>query len=181
MTDELTRLIDAAPRRLASRPPKSQLRVGIAVTLLLLYVAVVLLMTMSPTPLDRGYASSIDKVLGVLHRNGVPEWFGYSKLEFTANIAMFVPLGFLVGLALPQRIAWLGLLLLPAFSGAIEMTQAAMLSQRFATIEDVVANSAGGWIGLLIAFTIRAMVHSRDEKVVARALWEAQHGRVVRG
>jgi glycopeptide antibiotics resistance protein len=174
VTDEITRLINAAPQRPAARPAKSHMRVGIAVTLLLIYVAVIVTMTMSPTPLDRGYESAIDKLLSVLHRNGVPEWFGYSKLEFTANIAMFVPLGFLVGLALPQRVAWLGLLLLPAFSGGIELTQAAMLSQRFATIEDVIANSVGGWIGLLIAFTIRAMVHARDQKVIARAVWDAR-------
>jgi glycopeptide antibiotics resistance protein len=177
VTDEITRLLNTAPVRRPERPGKSHVRVGIAVTLLLVYVAVVLMMTMSPTPLDRGYESSIDKLLGVLHRNGVPEWFGYSKLEFTANIAMFVPLGFLAGLALPTRLAWLGLLLLPAFSGAIELTQAAMLSQRFATIEDVIANSVGGWIGLLIAFMIRAMVHSRDQKVIAQAGWDATHRR----
>ncbi|MDT0156386.1 VanZ family protein [Microbacterium sp. ARD32] len=177
MTDEITRMLSAAPERPAVPPAKSRLRASIAIALLLVYVAVVLVMTMSPTPLDRGYESSIDKVLGVLHRNGVPEWFGYSKLEFTANIAMFVPLGFLVGLALPQRIAWLGLLLLPAFSGVIEMTQSLMLAERFATIEDVIANSAGGWIGLLIAFSIRAMVHARDQKVIARAEWELRHRR----
>lgn len=177
MTDEITRLISAAPEKPVGRPARSHLRAGIAVTLLLVYVGVVLAMTMSATPLDSGYESSIDKVLSVLHRNGVPEWFGYSKLEFTANIAMFVPLGFLVGLALPQRVAWLGLLLLPAFSGGIELTQAYMLSQRFATIEDVIANSAGGWIGLLIAFAIRAMVHTRDRKVIARAEWERRRTR----
>ncbi|WP_298862272.1 VanZ family protein [uncultured Microbacterium sp.] len=177
MTDEITRLLNAAPQRTAERPGKSHVRVGIALILLLLYVGVVLAMTMSPTPLDRGYASSIDKVLGVLHRNGIPEWFGYSKLEFTANIAMFVPLGFLVGLALPTRVAWLGLFLLPAFSGGIELTQAAMLSQRFATVEDVIANSVGGWCGLLAAFIIRAMVHSRDEKVIAQAEWDLRHRR----
>ncbi|MGB3731821.1 VanZ family protein [Microbacterium sp.] len=174
MTDEMTRLLGAAPEYVEERPGKSHVRVGIAVLLLLVYLGVVLAMTISPTPLDRGYASSIDKVLSVLHRNGVPEWFGYSKLEFTANIAMFVPLGFLVGLALPTRVAWLGLFLLPAFSGAIELTQAAMLSQRFATVQDVVANSVGGWIGLFVAFAIRAMVHARDQKVIAQAEWVAR-------
>lgn len=151
---------------------------AIAVTLLLIYLAIVLAATMSPTPLDQGYESSIDRLLGVLHRNGVPVWFGYSKLEFTANILMFAPLGFLVGLALPQRAAWTGVLLLPALSIAIEAGQSAFLSQRFASALDVVANSAGGWIGLLIAFGIRAAVHARDETVIARALWDVRHSSV---
>ncbi|WP_193598121.1 VanZ family protein [Microbacterium sp. YJN-G] len=176
MTDEITRLLDAAPTALPKRPAKSQARLGITLTLLLIYVGVVVAMTMSPTPLDRGYESSIAKVLDVLHRNGVPEWFGYSKLEFTANIAMFVPLGFLVGLALPQVIAWLGIFLLPAFSGLIEFTQSSLLAERFATFEDVIANSVGGWIGLLTAFAVRAMVHSRDQRVIARAVWDARNG-----
>ena len=183
MADEITRLFDAASagppaqRERATPPPRSRMRIGIALTLLAFYAAVVIAMTLSPTPLDRGYESSIAKVLDVLHRNGVPEWFGYSKLEFTANIAMFVPLGFLIGLALPQVVAWLGLLLLPALSGAIEFTQAILLADRFATVEDVIANSIGGWIGLLIAFVLRAMVHARDERLIARAIWDARNPR----
>jgi glycopeptide antibiotics resistance protein len=146
-----------------------------AVSLLALYIVVVLLMTMSPTPLDRGYESSIAKLLDILHRNGLPEWFGYAELESGANIVMFGPLGLLVGLALPERIAWSGLLLLPAFSAAIEFVQATLLSQRFATPGDIVANSVGGCLGLLIAFTIRALVHTRDQRVIEQAKWDEQH------
>lgn len=175
MTDEFTRMLESARGNALGRPSTGRLRVVVAVSLLVLYVVVVLLMTMSPTPLDRGYESSITKLLDILHRNGAPEWFGYSKLEFSANIVMFGPLGFLVGLALPQGVAWSGLLLLPAFSAGIEFVQAAVLSQRFATFEDIVANSVGGWLGLLIAFTIRALVHARDQQVIARAKWDELH------
>ena len=126
---------------------------------------------MWPTALDSGFESSITRLLDVLHRNGVPEWFGYSKLEFTANIGMFVPLGFLVSLLLPVRVWWLSLIICPAISVAIELVQGAVLAGRFATVSDVIANSIGGLVGAFVALVIRAVVHRRDEKVIARAIW----------
>lgn len=176
MADSLDALFQSENmRRETARPSKSYARVTIAVSLLLLYILIVLMATMSPTPLDQGYEASIDRLLGVLHRNGVPQWFGYSKLEFLANVLMFVPLGFLVGLALPRRAVWSGVILLPLFSVGIEMTQLTFLSERFASPTDVIANSSGGWIGLIVAFTIRAAVHARDQKVLARAFWDARN------
>ncbi|WP_338144958.1 VanZ family protein [Cryobacterium adonitolivorans] len=135
------------------------------------YASVVLMATLWPTPLDQGFESSINKLFVVLYRNGVPLWFGYNKLEFTANVLMFIPLGFLVALLLPARIWWLALVICPAMSIAIEMTQALALSARFATVIDVFSNSLGAVIGILIAVMLRAIVYERDQKVIARAVW----------
>ena len=170
-------MLQSARPAAPSRPSTGGLRAGIAVTLLLLCLGIVLWVTMSPTPINLGREDAIRKLLALLHDNGVPEWFGYSKLEFTANIAMFAPLGLLIGLALPRRGVWLGLLLAPAFSGVIELAQALLLSQRTASVQDVVANSIGGWIGLLIAVVIRALVHARDRKVIAQSQWDQRWGR----
>jgi glycopeptide antibiotics resistance protein len=156
-------------------PPRSGARTLIASTGLFLCVVVVLMATLWPTPLDQGYSESINRVLEVLHRNGVPAWFGYDKLEFSANIAMFVPLGFLLALLLPQRVWWLALIISPALSIGIELTQAQLLTQRFATVSDVIANSSGAVIGATFAVALRGAVHARDETVVARALWEQRH------
>jgi VanZ family protein len=156
-------------------PPKSGARKRIASTGLFACVAVVLAATLWPTPLDRGYSESITRVLDVMHRNGIPQWFGYDKLEFSANIGMFVPLGFLLALLLPQRVWWLALVICPALSIAIELTQAQLLTQRFATVSDVIANSLGAVIGATFAVALRAVVHARDETVIARALWDEQN------
>jgi glycopeptide antibiotics resistance protein len=142
--------------------------------LLVACIAAVLLATMWPTPLDHGYATSIDKFLSVLHRNGVPQWFGYNKLEFFANVVMFIPLGFLVTMLLPGKVWWLALVLCPALSVGIEFAQGALLSARFATVSDVIANSIGAVIGAIFAVLLRAAVHSRDQKLVARILWQNQ-------
>ena len=153
-------------------PPKSKARPLIGGVLLASYVVVVLVATLWPTPLDQGYSAAIQKVLDVVHRNGVPEWFGYSKLEFTANVAMFVPLGFLAALLLPAKVWWLALFICPALSIAIELTQATFLAARFATATDVIANSIGAVIGILVAVILRSIVYERDQKVIALALWQ---------
>ena len=155
-------------------PPGSKARTSIGGVLLAAYVIVILFATMWPTPLDQGYGAAIEKVLDVVHRNGVPQWFGYNKLEFSANVAMFVPLGFLAALLLPARVWWLALLICPALSIGIELTQATFLAARFATATDVISNSIGAVLGILIAVVLRSVVYERDQKVIARALW--QHG-----
>lgn len=153
-------------------PPKSRVREWLALFSLLGYVALVLAATLSPTPLDQGYEGAIDKLLSVLHRTGVPEWFGYNKLEFSANIVMFIPLGFLITLLLPTKVWWLALIICPAISAAIEITQGALLSQRFASFGDLLSNSIGAIIGVLLAVILRALVYHRDVQLIERALWD---------
>lgn len=156
----------------ALAPPKSRARTWIVLTLLALYTGLVLYVTLTPTPDDLGTDGIATRLLRVLHRVGVPTWFDFPELEFTANIAMFVPLGFLLGLALPRRALWLGVLILPAFSAAIEWTQGSFLVERVSDLRDIVANTAGGWIGLAIAAVIRGIIARRDRRVIDRALWE---------
>ena len=155
-------------------PSPSRIRVWLASLGLVMCVALILLATMWPTPLDQGYQGAVDKVLVVLHRNGIPEWFGYNKLEFSANIALFIPLGFLLALLLPQNRWWLALVLCPALSVAIELVQRVLLDARVSSAMDVLANSIGALIGILMAATIRALVYARDQKVIARALWNRE-------
>ncbi|WP_309068604.1 VanZ family protein [Microbacterium sp.] len=157
---------------LGPRPPRSYARLWIATFLLLIYTAFVLLITMWPNPGQLEVGGISERVLRVLWRLGVPEWFDFAMLEFTANIAMFVPLGSLLGLALPRRGWWLALFLLPAFSGFIEVTQGTLLPERFSTVSDVVANTAGGYVGLLLATIMRALLHARDQRVIEREIWE---------
>ena len=157
---------------MTGKPPKSRAREWLGTSALVICLGLVLLATMWPTPLDQDYSAAVDKLLAVLHRNGIPLWFGYNKLEFSANIFMFIPLGFLIALVLPTKTWWLALLICPALSIGIELTQAVALSARFATISDVIANSTGALIGILLAVVLRAVIYARDEKLVARALWE---------
>lgn len=137
--------------------------------LLVLYLGFVLVVTLWPTPIDADYGDAISRLLAALHRHGVPAWFGYRKLEFTANIVMFVPLGFLTALLPPRGWSWLALLWIPAFSIAIELAQWRWLAQRFGSALDVLANTIGGYLGVLAAAGLRALVHARDRAVLDQA------------
>lgn len=152
-------------------------RVAVCGALFAVYLAFVLTATMWPTPLDTDYGDAITRLLGVLHRHGVPEWFGYRKLEFTANAGMFVPLGFLMALLPPRRWWWLALLWIPALSISIELVQWTLLSERFGSGVDVVANTIGGYLGALAAVGLRSLVHARDRAVIRRFSQAQQRGR----
>lgn len=153
-------------------PPRSHARLWISTLLLIVYSAFVLLVTMWPQPEQLEFDSIASRVLRALHNLGVPEWFDYNELEFVANIGMFVPLGFLLGLALAREAWWVAIFLLPAFSGAIEFTQGIALDERVSTVIDVLANTVGGYVGLLAAMILRAMIHARDRTMIERELWE---------
>lgn len=96
-----------------------------------------------PTPVD-GAAS------GLLQR--LEEWLpgSYDVLESTSNVALFVPLGVLVALQLPRRMRWAGVPIGAAVSLGIEMLQAELLPDRVATPSDVVANTIGTVVGVLL-------------------------------
>ncbi|WP_396644936.1 VanZ family protein [Microbacterium sp.] len=145
----------------------------IATAGLVMCLAVVLAATLSPTPIDQGYEGAIARVLSVLHRNGVPDWFGYRWVEFTANVAMFVPLGFFLSIVFPTRFRWIALPLIPSVSFALETLQFFVLPRRFATVNDVIANTIGGWTGIALAALIVAAVHVRDRRVVEQ--WRARN------
>lgn len=127
---------------------------------------VVLLATLSPTPIDQGYEGAVERVLAVLHRNGIPGWFGPRWLEFVANVAMFVPVGYFLTLVFPTRLLWVCLPLVPALSVCLETMQFFLLPARFATVNDVIANTTGGWGGFSAAALTVAAVHARDRRVL---------------
>lgn len=135
---------------------------------LALCAAFILVLTMWPTPIDRGYEAAIDRVLQILHNRGVPEWFGYRKFEFAANIVMFVPFGFFISLSLPFKYLWVAFGVIPSFSAGIELTQSLFLDQRFSSAADVAANTIGGYIGLIVAAIMWILVRSRDRAIAKK-------------
>lgn len=121
-----------------------------------------------PSPVDRPVAGLLARVIRELHERGVPRFVDYGFIEFTANIALFVPVGILLGLIGSRRLWPFMLLVGPLLSGIIEAAQLFVLSQRYATVEDVIANSLGSTIGVLLAVGLRTLVARRDARVVAR-------------
>lgn len=118
---------------------------------LALCCTLILAITLWPHPVDRGHERTVELLIALAHRAGAPAGFGYAHLEALANVALFVPPGLLLGWLLPARRLWFGVLLLPLLSAGVETAQLLFLEQRYATVDDVVANSLGGWAGLALA------------------------------
>ncbi|WP_350348995.1 VanZ family protein [Agromyces sp. G08B096] len=83
-------------------------------------------------------------------------WTTGSPLEFAANIAMFVPVGVLFAmLAGPRRWIW-ALGAAGAVSTAIELAQIP-IDDRISDPRDLLANTAGAVIGLVLSGLVRAV------------------------
>ncbi len=104
-----------------------------------------------PTPVDRPVQGLLADTLSFLHRHGIPDWFNYQFVEATANVMLFVPVGFVSALSFPEKRWWqvgaFGLLV----SGCIELGQLIFLHDRFASPTDIVTNMSGTVIGALIS------------------------------
>jgi glycopeptide antibiotics resistance protein len=104
-----------------------------------------------PTPVDEPVQGHLSSILKFLHRRGVPAWFNYQFVEASANVALFVPLGFVSLLAFPEKPWWrigaFGLLI----SGCMELGQLLFLHNRFASPVDLVTNSSGAVLGAVVA------------------------------
>ncbi len=118
----------------------------------MLWLASVGVIVLSPSPVDTGAAGLLRRALAALHGRGVPTWLDYSFVEFSANIAMFVPLGLFFFILAPRGWRWLGPLVCLGLSSTIELTQLAVLPQRVASPYDVVANTSGALVGTVIAW-----------------------------
>ncbi len=92
--------------------------------------------------------------------------FGPGWVEFTANVVMFLPLGFLLVSYL--RRPWLGFLGALALSIAAELVQH-VIPGRVASVRDVLANALGAAVGALLAWLTVIAARSRSRRRAARS------------
>ncbi|MBB2975476.1 VanZ family protein [Microbacterium endophyticum] len=123
-----------------------------ASVLLAFYLVALTAIAVWPVPVD----SAAGPLLSLVQRH-VP-WATYSRIEEGANVLLFVPFGILLMLIL-RHSRYLIMPICILATVAIESVQAVLLDQRTASIVDIVANTAGACLGmLLIAFVERASV-----------------------
>jgi VanZ family protein len=122
-------------------PPRS--RRWIVVLATIAYLALVALATLGPPVIAGGV---FDIVVRLTH--GV---FSTAELEFAANIAMFLPLGFLFVLLLgPRRWAW-ALVVGALLTLGIEGVQG-VIPGRVQDPRDLIANGAGALVGVVLGY-----------------------------
>ncbi|MFT4050820.1 MAG: VanZ family protein [Microbacterium sp.] len=106
------------------------------------YGVALALIALWPQPVDRGASRLLKAVTHVI------PLLTYARIEFIANIALFVPFGLLLALILSQR--WLVLPIAFVTTVLIEGIQAVILDERTPSLYDIVANLAGACVGLLL-------------------------------
>lgn len=129
--------------------------------LTVLYLAGVAWVTLGPEPYDAGTSSVLWRFLDFFGRYEATDWITFGRVEFAANIAMFIPLGMFLVLLLGRRRWWLAILLCVAVSCAIEISQGALLPTRVSDLADVVANSSGGTVGVLLGVVLMSISLAR--------------------
>ncbi|WP_043670313.1 VanZ family protein [Clavibacter michiganensis] len=121
-----------------------------AAVLLLAYVALIALLTLTPDSVDRGVYPYLMRGVLFAQHHGIPG-FRYSMIEEAANVALFVPLGMLGVLALGRRRWWLVAVAGTVLSASVELAQGAFLPGRVASLGDVATNGLGALLGAVLA------------------------------
>lgn len=125
------------------------------------YVVVLALIAFWPTPVDRNAHGSLLAFISWLHNHGAPLWVDYDFAQFSANVALFVPVGLFVGMLAGARRWWLGIVVGFFTSCAIEIGQFMFLPERYATVDDVIANTIGAVVGTVVALLVLWAIHAR--------------------
>lgn len=107
-----------------------------------IYAVALALIAVWPVPVDSGAGP----LLGAITR--VIPILTHARIEFGANILLFVPLGLLLALILTRRYLIVPIALVTTM--AIESFQALMLDRRVPSVMDILANLTGACIGLLV-------------------------------
>lgn len=112
-----------------------------------LYLLAVGWITMSSQPQDSEQNHLIRDIIAWIGRLPPTSWVTYSGVEFTANIAMFVPMGVLFTILLGRRRWWVVVIIGFVATCTIEFVQL-FLPTRYSDVRDIIANTAGTVIGV---------------------------------
>lgn len=137
-------------------------------TFTVVYLGVVAWVTLGPQPLDNQAQGVLFRALRVLGRHTSTDWITYSRVEFSANIAMFVPIGVFLLLLLGRRQWWLAIVLGFLMTVSIELAQL-YIPGRVSDVRDVISNTTGATIGVLLALVLTAGKARQLRRAAARA------------
>lgn len=117
------------------------------------YLAFVAWLTLTPQPIDADDQQLILRALAALHRRGYVEWLDYDRLEFLANIGLFVPVGMFLLLLFGAGGWWIAALGSMGMTAFIETVQH-QIPGRVPDERDLIANTLGALIGIAIALVL---------------------------
>ncbi len=119
----------------------------------LAYLGVVGMITLGPKPYGERTEGFVYRLLALFQRHSSTEWIDYNRLEFGMNVLMFVPIGVFFLLLFGRRLWWLSIMFGVALTLGIEFAQMFMPT-RVSDARDILANSSGAFIGVIIALIL---------------------------
>ena len=131
------------------------------------YLGVVAWVTLGPQPLSTASRGLLRRILAALGNHELTDWITYDRVEFVANVLMFVPIGLLFVLLFGRRQWWLAVLIGIAITLMIELAQSSIID-RVSDPRDVLANTAGAFLGVLVALAITGPAARRGKRMSQR-------------
>ncbi|MDZ5663466.1 VanZ family protein [Nocardioides sp. S-58] len=137
--------------------------------LTLLYLGFVGLVTLTPAEDQPDYSSLAARLLARLERypdlDPLTSRLSVDRVEFLANIGLFVPLGVFLLLLVGSRLWWVALAAGIVLTSMIENVQR-QIPGRVSDPRDVAANSIGMFLGILLALvlTLPATLRRRRQR-----------------
>jgi glycopeptide antibiotics resistance protein len=128
------------------------------------YLALVAWITLGPQPLDEQAAGYLYRIIEEFSQHRTTAWLTYSRVEFLANIALFVPVGVLILLMFGRRWWWVGIIAGGLLTCAIEFAQR-FLPDRVSDPRDLVANTIGAAIGAIAALVVTTPAAIRERRM----------------
>lgn len=134
------------------------------------YLGVVAWITLGPQPFTESNDGWLWRMLRFFGRHDLTDWITYQRVEFTANVFMFIPIGTFFLLLFGRRLWFVAVAAGIALTMAIETVQL-FLPNRVSDISDIIANSSGATIGVItgLILTAASARRRRDRERVADA------------
>ena len=117
------------------------------------YLAVVGWITLGPQPIDTGNGYWLWRALQFFSSHESTRWLTYDRVEFLSNVAMFVPIGIFFVLLFGRRLWFMSVISGVLLTLTIEFAQR-FIPGRISDVRDLVANSLGTAVGVLLALVL---------------------------
>ncbi|CAN5499281.1 hypothetical protein BH09ACT12_BH09ACT12_33990 [soil metagenome] len=137
------------------------------------YLGFVGWVTLTPASEAPTQSDLVLRVLARIQRHEEFDWLTLDRAEFLANIALFVPVGLFLLLLFGTRFWWIAGIAAFLLNSAIETAQRS-IPGRVSDERDIVANTAGALIGIVVGLVLtfpasRRRARARRARLQARS------------
>ena len=122
--------------------------------LTLAYLGALAWVTLTPSSNSDRAFSLLQRVVREFQSHASTDFLTFTRVEFLANVVLFVPMGVFVVLLLGRRLWWAGIFAGILASCWIELAQGIWLADRVSDPRDLVSNGLGTVLGVLFALLI---------------------------